>query len=86
MWGIFTSVHRSTQVQIYANEEQANPPLIQVDYHLQNITAESGATQPVYSIALMPQDGFAAVTPAVINAIVVKMQELNNQGITVWLR
>jgi hypothetical protein len=46
-------------VQIYANEDQQPQPLIQVDYHVANVTAANAAQQPVYVIALMPQGAFA---------------------------
>lgn len=43
------------QVQIYALEDEVPTPLIQVDYHLANVSTGNPNVQPVYHISLMPQ-------------------------------
>lgn len=73
-------------VQIYALEDEVPTPLVQVDYHLANVSSGNANVQPVYMVSLMPQAGLEAVTPEVINAVVTKMNALNTLGVTVWLR
>ncbi|KAK9900216.1 glycoside hydrolase family 26 protein [Cystobasidium minutum MCA 4210] len=73
-------------VQIYALEDEVPTPLIQIDYHLGNVSTGNTNTQPVYMISLMPQAGLEAVTPAVIDTVVNKISALNTLGVTVWLR
>ena len=43
------------QVQIYALEDEVPTPLIQVDYHLANVSTGNPNIQPVYMVSLMPQ-------------------------------
>lgn len=68
----------------YINLEQTGPNANAVKAHLGYIKGLKG--NPVWQIALMPYQGLDMVTPEVANSIAETMLQINNQGITVWLR
>lgn len=71
----------------YLNVSPRDYSLSQVDYHLPSVLRLSrGTTKPVYAPALLYGDSLDTWTPDITRAIANKMTQINNQGITVWLR
>ncbi|KAI7955317.1 hypothetical protein MJO28_005717 [Puccinia striiformis f. sp. tritici] len=67
-------------IQLYAKDTN----LVEVDWQLPTYRQLVG--WPVWEIAMMPVEGLEKVTPEIAGNIARKMQMLNAQGITVWLR
>ncbi|WAQ84961.1 hypothetical protein PtA15_5A534 [Puccinia triticina] len=67
-------------IQLYAKDSN----LAEIDWQLPQYRQLIG--WPVWEIAIMPVEGLEKVTPEVAANIARKMQMLNAQGITVWLR
>ncbi|PLW12059.1 hypothetical protein PCANC_17652 [Puccinia coronata f. sp. avenae] len=67
-------------IQLYAKDTN----LTEIDWQLPQYRQLIG--WPVWEIAIMPVEGLEKVTPEIAGNIARKMQMLNAQGITVWLR
>ncbi|OAV99942.1 hypothetical protein PTTG_09740 [Puccinia triticina 1-1 BBBD Race 1] len=67
-------------IQLYAKDTN----LVEIDWQLPQYRQLIG--WPVWEIAMMPVEGLEKVTPEMAANIASKMQMLNAQGITVWLR
>lgn len=61
-----------------------DPNLKAIDWHVPIIQALEGP--PVWCIALRPVDGLDSVTWEVAHKVALKMKEVNDKGITIWLR
>lgn len=68
----------------YSSLETQDPNLSSVDRHLNDYLRLKG--NPVWEIALMPNEGLENVTAEVAERIAAKMLSLNQKGITIWLR
>ena len=58
--------------------------MVQIDYHLNDVLSLPGPA--VYAPALMPMSGLANFNTTQADQIARKMLELNQKGLTVWLR
>lgn len=67
-------------IQLYSKD----PNITEIDWQLPQYRQLIG--WPVWEIAIMPVEGLEKVTPDMAINIAKKMQFLNAQGITVWLR
>ncbi|OAV99205.1 hypothetical protein PTTG_00018 [Puccinia triticina 1-1 BBBD Race 1] len=55
-----------------------------IDWHIKTVQNLKG--NPVWCIALMPSEGLDSISYHVANRIAMKMKQVNDLGITVWLR
>lgn len=68
----------------YISLSSWDPELKAIDWHTGTVQNLDG--NPVWCIALMPSEGLDMVTYDVAHKIAHKMKEVNEKGITVWLR
>ncbi|MBW0520123.1 hypothetical protein O181_059838 [Austropuccinia psidii MF-1] len=68
----------------YVDLKTSDPNLSSIDKSLEVIRGLEG--NPVWELALMPNEGLDKITKEVAVSISKKMLWINNQGITVWMR
>ncbi|EFP88719.2 uncharacterized protein PGTG_14685 [Puccinia graminis f. sp. tritici CRL 75-36-700-3] len=68
----------------YVSLSSWDPKLKAVDWHIETVKNLEG--NPVWCIALMPSEGLDSVNYEMVYRIAAKMKQVNDLGITVWLR